>query len=193
MKLLNHILLMSFCLPLFTYCQRSLTPDWHQQIVSHYIKSQLNDPNSYQAGTFTIIDQQYLESQPVVANSIAALQQKYQDLFVQADLQKNLPVLKLDTLNIYMECLPQISKGSNQDELEKLRLTIEDELSYLDEVLQAFNLSVFHPIPTDSLIVYHEYVAVTEFGEYDFQSIFEIDRKDKVILAEKIFNKTQIL
>lgn len=193
MRAVNNILLLSFLIPLFTYCQRSMTPDWHQQVIAVDIQNQLEDPNDYQGAEFKIIDQTYLESQPVVASSIAALKIYYQQIFDATGIEQKLPPLQLDTLKVYLDYLPQLADLQSKTQVNELKIALDLELQYLNQILLEFNLSIYQPLPIDSLIVYHEYIAKKSFGKFQYQSVFEIDPEKKIILAEKILHKTQIL
>jgi len=193
MKALNNLLILTFLIPLFTYCQRSLMPDWHKEVIVNFIQKQLESPTSYQGGQFKIIDQEYLESQPVIADCMSALNDYYLEILNETGSKNQLPVLKLDTLNTYLSYLPELYKSREKETVVELQFAIKNELEFLDDILHEFNLSIYHPLPVDSLIVYHEYSAKTTFGEFAIQSIFEIDNADKIILAEKILHKTHIL
>lgn len=192
MRVFNNLLLLSILIPLFSYCQRSLTPDWHEQVIANYIRAQLAQPEEYQGKIFKIIDQEYLESQPVITDSISALRGYYHEVFSAIGSKPNLPLLKLDTLDVYINYLPQFKDVHNKT-VNELTRALQSELDFLNQVLIKFNLSIYHPLPTDSLIVYHEYSTNNSIGQFAYQSVFEIDLIDKDILAEKILNQSRIL
>jgi len=190
MKIFNKSLLCILLMSFLSYCGRGLTSNWHEQVIQHYLNEELDWPQSYQKLDFVIIDKNYLENQTAIHTSISYLHSKYHDLFKLAAVKQH-PPLGLDTLNIYQKTFKDLKLVDIN--VKQLKDDINQELDFLNSLLQTYNLSIHKPLPTDSLIVYHEYLAENSLGRFKRQSIFEIATEEKYVLSEKILNQSEML
>ena len=178
MKLFNRALLLVLSSSLLYYCHRDLSPDWYKQVVSAHMYEHAAYGHYYPED-FIIIDQAYLENQEPIRQSMQALSTLYSKLEEDLPaLRQDLPPLQLDTLPGYVQQYEKLSETLPRAQ-HNLVKDIAAEIEYLDQILGYFDLNVYHPIPKDSLLVYHAFTLDSERQ----QSLFEIDLVSRKIVS----------